>query len=375
MPLKVVIKYRNRGRKKTLKQVFLISHVGTIEFTGDFDYEYEVGSAEFTREPLSNRAEFAKLFLEGGATALFAEPFAKDAFCKAIYKQGMEAFLDGDEISEREELEILANTLSWALKEKKYDHEDTTLCKRIYQLMGPDGFAEIKSDVDRDMQLSSNIENQSRIDQTLRINLHGETIDIADWTVIASKECNNPLTFEWDFDFDLDGDFSDEMDDLCRCLGVHGPDSDFNKDVVDDPFEPMTDSKGDFLLIHTLTNDPVSTSIAKAIHRFGDTESAIATADASAEILWRQKNNEMYKITLAEIVSPDIEAELAIRRKQIPIFRVDMQLGKIQNDMLRPIWTWIYQHVNHGKDGWQWVRIDHENDDEIITDNEEVWQP
>ena len=373
MPLKVVIEYL--VGYVTWERVFFISHEGAVETSEDFDYTHNQAMAEFTDSELDNPTLFVKLFLEGGAIGLLTEPFANKALCKAIYKQGLDAFLDGAKISGEEELEILANTLAWALREKKYKYKDKTLCQRIYQLMGPHGFAEIDVSVEREMPHDDPGERKSAVEQTLRINVAGETIDLKTWTGVATKRIVNPLTFEYEFEFELDENINKGIEGLCACLGAHPPDEDFGRDIVDDPFTPDTDHRGKFALLYTLTSDPVSTSTAKAIYRFKDMTIALESVDNITQILWSMDENEKYKLTLAEIAYPDTEAELDTRYRQIPMFRSEASFGrKLQHDMLRPIWTWLYR-PGAPTDMGQWVRIDHENDDEVITDAEEVFDP
>lgn len=373
MSLKVVIEYL--VDHVTWKRVFLISHDGTLETSADFDLEYNQAMAEFSNTELDNPSIFANIFLNDGAIGLLAEPFSKNAFCEAVYKQGLSAFLDGEKIREEDELKILANTLAWALREKKYKYKDKTLCQRIYQLMGPHGFAEINTDVERDIPQDDPGERKSAVEQTLRINIAGKTIDIKTWTGVATKRIVNPLTFEYEFEFELDENINKGIEGLCACLGAHPPDEDFGRDIADDPFTPSTDSRGKFALLYTLVDDPVSTSTAKAIYRFRDMGFAMESVDNITQILWSMDENEKYKLTLAEIVSPDIEAELDARYRQIPIFESEARFSyKLQHDMLRPIWTWLYR-PGAPTDMGQWVRIDHENDDEVITDNEEVFGP
>jgi hypothetical protein len=374
MPLRVVIEYLEN--LVTWERVFFISHDGTLETSEDFDPEYNQAMAEFTNSELDDPTLFTVMFWEGRARNILTKPFFRKAFCKAIYEQGLNAFLDGDDISEEEELEILAHTLSWELRNKKYSYKDKTLCQRIYQLMGPHGFAEIDVSVERDMPYENQGIRQSAIEQTLRINLSGETIDIVTWSGVATKKIIDPLTLEYTFDTELDEEITEDVEDLCRCLGTNAPDDDFGRDIVDDPFYPITDSKGKFVLLYTLTDDPVSTSTAKAIYRFSDKVAVIEAVDAITEILWSMDDdqNEKYKLTVAEIASPDIEAELDARYRQIPMFKSETRLGrKLQHDMLRPIWTWMFRHAGREDDRGSWIRIDHENDDEIIL--EEVFEP
>jgi hypothetical protein len=367
MPLKVTIGYS----RSELEQDFYLSYGGSVEYEGDYDYEYSQAMAEFTNSELDNPTLFLKLFLNEGVVGFNREPFAKRAFSKSIYEQGLAAFLDGEEIPEAEELEILTNVLSWAIRSDSYDYKDMTLCQRIYQVMGPLASAEIDFEVGENIGDGSD-ESRVEIKQTLRINHVGEYLDIVTWIATAKKTITNPLTFEYEFEVETDLDVSEDIENLCRCLGAHPPDDDFNQEIIPDPFSPFTDSSGQFVLLYTETKDPVSPSNALAIYSFRYRDDAIQTVDVSTTIMWKQAENKKYKITLSEIVSPDVKAELDIRHKQIPMFEARLSRG-LQHDMLRPLCTWIYQHVNPGPKGWQWVKIDHENDDEVITDNQEVF--
>ena len=313
MPLRVAVEYLYKY--VTMEQVFLISYDRTVEYKGDYDYEYSLAMAEFAGTDLDNQTLFLHLFLNEGAIGLFKEPFAKKAFCKAIYEQGLAAFLDGAEIPEAEELEILAETLSWAIKSKAYDYEDMTLCQRIYQLMGPNGQAEIDVEVNDYLGSGTISERRSGIEQTLRINRSGSYTDIVTWTATAIKRIINPITFEYEFDIKTDFDVGEDIESLCQCLGVHPPDDDFSKEIVQDPFYPNIDLSGKFALLYTSTKDPVSPATALATYRFGNIDDAIQTVDVSTEIMWEQKNSKKYKITLVEITSQDPYAESEARRR------------------------------------------------------------
>lgn len=356
-----MIQYEYHGSRATKEHEFWISYDGTID-AGDYDIECSLLRAELG-EKLDERGQFILAFVDGGYRKILETGFSRP-FMTAIFEQGIEAFSGGPGVMTRDdEFDLLVRFLEIALWQEDFSEVTASVCHRIRKLATPKDRIYIDITSDTEVYSEDICETIAIIKYSLWINdLEIKTA----WESRAKKWICDPLTLEICFEDSEEvlEEIPSEAFDICEALGIEFPKGPVDKKLVEDPYVPRENRYGRYVLLYTLTDDPVSPSSAQAIKRYDNMFDVIRTVDISTNVLYHNEESDKYKMTVAEVQIMSLEEA---RERQKKLFS-EKEMGKepsLSPLGLLPIYTWLCREDQYG---CAWVRINHLQDDEIDTD-------
>lgn len=369
--LSVIIDWFESGSEEIQQQEFLISYDRTISATGDYDTDYRMLMISMG-DTGDQRDRFLETFMGRGFTGILEHYEWRRKFLESLYKQGIDEFTKGCDVDPRDEFNIMVQLLHWTCNLNGFDaKKDVWVCERISELAieGDDIF--VDWNIDKNIYSDEAWRSDSKITYSLSIN----NFIAAEWDIYLIKTVSDPITFDTKFSIETEtgeAKAPDEAYVICDALGIVFPDVLIRPEMVTDPISPDDYPGGDYVVMWFKAGDPVSPRKALNIHTFRSPEEGAEIVDASTNIMWLQRKSKKYKIVLAKLVSTSkhMVAQIALygkthMGKQVSFEMEDMEL----------IHTWVCQKQQSRK-AWErceWVRIDHQDDDEVVTEDIFEW--